>query len=294
MTTEEFIEKARTIHGDKYDYSESIYINSKTHLTIICKTHDRSFSIQPTNHLAQKQGCPICAMEKRTFTTEVFIEKARKVHGDKYDYSKTVYKKNGERVTVVCDKGHEFQTVPREHIHKKSGCPYCYGNKRYTPDGFIELSKSVHGDRYDYSKCVYVNSVTNVIVICERGHEFHTNPTNHTTKRSGCPQCYRERQVGTNIKYFRGKPTILYYVKIGDVYKIGITTQTIKQRFYGQTKGRQIRVIKEWFFEDGADAYTLEQSYKKQFREFKYITTDYIHGGNQELYYKDVLGLDNG
>jgi len=88
-TTEEFIEKAKKINGDKYDYSKVDYNNSKEKVTIICKIHGDFFQT-PSGHL-KGDGCKKCATEttaeKNKSNTFDFIEKAKKIHGDKYDYS---------------------------------------------------------------------------------------------------------------------------------------------------------------------------------------------------------------
>lgn len=62
LTTEQFIEKARQIHGDKYDYSKVEYVNNKTNVCIICPEHGE-FWQTPHNHLKGK-GCPICSESK--------------------------------------------------------------------------------------------------------------------------------------------------------------------------------------------------------------------------------------
>lgn len=88
-----FIEKARKIHGDKYDYSKVDYVNATTKVCIICPKHGE-FWQKPSTHLCGC-GCRQCANEKlsseRMDSTLTFIDKARKMHGDKYDYSKTIY-----------------------------------------------------------------------------------------------------------------------------------------------------------------------------------------------------------
>ena len=89
--TKEFIAKAKAVHGDKYDYSKVNYAKNTTKVTIICKIHGE-FEQCPAYHLLG-QGCPECG-GRRKLTTEEFIEKARKVHGDKYDYSKVNYVNN--------------------------------------------------------------------------------------------------------------------------------------------------------------------------------------------------------
>lgn len=68
-------------------------------------------------------------MTKR-LTTEEFINKARKIHGDKYDYSKVEYINYKTKVLVVCKKcGRELKLFP-DSILKGLGCNNCYGEKR--------------------------------------------------------------------------------------------------------------------------------------------------------------------
>ena len=90
-TTEQFIKDAKNVYGDKYDYSETEYINSITKVKIFCKECNEYFWKRPINHIAGKQGCPECGKKERDkkhfSNTSEFIEKAKKIHGDKYDYS---------------------------------------------------------------------------------------------------------------------------------------------------------------------------------------------------------------
>jgi len=91
--TKEFIEKSIKIHNDKYDYSKVNYINSKTKVLIVCKKHG-DFEQNPYNHI-YGMGCPICGKEKshntQRYDTNIFIEKAKEIHNDTYDYSKVNY-----------------------------------------------------------------------------------------------------------------------------------------------------------------------------------------------------------
>ena len=126
MTTEEFIEKAKEIHKNKYDYSKVEYVNTTTPVTIICPIHGE-FQQRPTDHL-KGYGCKRCAAikanESRKLTTEEFIRRARKVHGDKYDYSKTNYVNNNTKVTIICPIHGEFYQLPYNHLRGK-GCRKC-------------------------------------------------------------------------------------------------------------------------------------------------------------------------
>lgn len=62
MGKEEFIKKATTIHGDKYDYSNVEYVNAFTKVDILCKKHNTIFQQIPNSHL-NGRGCPECGVE---------------------------------------------------------------------------------------------------------------------------------------------------------------------------------------------------------------------------------------
>ena len=101
LTTEEFIEKARAIHGDKYDYSKVVYKTSQEKVIIVCPKHGE-FLQRPNCHL-NGAGCPKCCNNTKK-TAESFIEDARAIHGDKYDYSKVEYVNNKIPVCIICPK----------------------------------------------------------------------------------------------------------------------------------------------------------------------------------------------
>ena len=129
MTAEEFIEKAKAVHGDKYDYSKVNYVDAITKVCIICPEHGE-FWQTPNMHINDKNGCKLCGIKnrsnKRKKTTEQFIEKARKIHGNKYDYSKVNYVNSQEKVGIMCPKHGEFWQNPRKHL-SGCGCSKCYG-----------------------------------------------------------------------------------------------------------------------------------------------------------------------
>ena len=124
-TTEEFINKAKQIHGDKYDYSKVEYKNKKTKICIICPIHGE-FWMTPDKHL-QSQGCPKCAKNYK-MNTDSFKEKAIKVHGDDYDYSKVEYFGNDKKVCIICKEHGEFWQTPHGHL-SGHGCPMCHEEK---------------------------------------------------------------------------------------------------------------------------------------------------------------------
>jgi len=127
MTTQEFIEKAKHIHGSRYDYSLVEYDTTKDKVKIICNDCGRIFLQRPQDHL-RAYGCPYCWGKNKT--TEEFIEEARKVHGDKYDYSEVTYFRAIDKIKIKCRKcGHVFLVTPHDHITHKNGCPYCNSSK---------------------------------------------------------------------------------------------------------------------------------------------------------------------
>ena len=75
LTTYEFIEKAKQIHGDKYDYSKVEYVNSMVKVCIICPIHGEFF-VKPNDHIHKKCGCVKCS-GRYLSNKEVFVEKAQ-------------------------------------------------------------------------------------------------------------------------------------------------------------------------------------------------------------------------
>ena len=199
FTTENFIEKARKIHGDKYDYSKVEYINARISVSIICPEHGEFHQI-PDGHL-HGNGCPYCSNVGQ-ITTETFIQKAREVHGEKYDYSKVEYVNNRTKVCIICPIHGEFWQTPSAHIHQKQGCKLC-SDTTINQETFIEKARKVHSDKYDYSKVEYIDYRTPVCIIChekdeygiEHG-EFWQKPANHL-RGQNCPKCTNEYSYTT-------------------------------------------------------------------------------------------------
>lgn len=210
LTQEQFIERSIEIHGGKYDYSKVEHINNRKKVIIICNIHGE-FKQSPGSHFSGS-GCPVCGREsqteKRKFTTKEFIEDARDVHGDRYDYSKVKYINSRTNVTIICKEHGEFYPRPGNHIGRESGCPECsiietHEDQKKTLEEFIQDSKNVHGDRYDYSKVIYINSKTKVTVMCREHGEFYPTPNLHQ-RGTGCPQCSLLEQSQRQTKTLEG------------------------------------------------------------------------------------------
>ncbi len=120
-STEEFIQKAQSIHDGKYDYSKVEYNNNNVKIEIICKKHG-SFFQTPSHHL-QNHGCPQCGGSNPGSTKE-FTKRVKQIHMDKYDYSKVDYINNKVKVELVCPVHGSFFQTPKKHL-VGHGCIKC-------------------------------------------------------------------------------------------------------------------------------------------------------------------------
>ena len=207
--TKEFIKKAKSIHGDKYDYSKVNYVNNCTKVCIICPIHGEFWQI-PRNHY-HNGGCYLCGKEsmkvKRCMSIEEFVKRAVEIHGNKYDYSKVVLNGSFNNITIICPEHGEFQQTPSAHINNKHGCPICgrisaNNSKKLTNDVFIEKAKKIHGDKYDYSKVDYIDYNTHVTIICPEHGEFQQTPDSHLQGK-GCSKCsHSQSNDETEIKEY--------------------------------------------------------------------------------------------
>ena len=219
LNTIDFIYRSNIIHDNKYDYSKVNYIDAHSKIIIICKIHGE-FEQTPNSHL-QGSGCNNCGVilrsNKAKKSLEEFIEKARLVHGDKYDYSKVDYVSRHTNIIIICKIHGEFEQTPCNHL-KSSGCLKCSrinsAKKRtFNKDDFIKKSRLVHGDKYDYSKVDYIYCDIPVIIECKIHGEFMKTPIAHYNSCIGCPKC-------SNNGF--SKPSILWLDFLSKLYNIYI------------------------------------------------------------------------
>ena len=185
---EEFIEEAKAVHGDKYDYSKVEYINNSTKVCIICPEHGE-FWQTPSNHLSGN-GCKECSKElKRRLMTKSFEEfenEAKSIHGSKYKYDSSTYKNSLTKMRMICPKHGEFWQEPNSHL-KGHGCPYC-ANKFKTKEDFIKAANLLYGGKYSYDKVEYNGARDKVCITCPKHGDFWQEPHNHL-QGHGCPRC---------------------------------------------------------------------------------------------------------
>lgn len=199
-TTESLIEKCKSIHGNEYSYSHTVYKGYNEKIIVTCKEHG-DFTISINKHL-YGQGCPICRYKKASKTkrrsVNDAIQEMIKVHGNEYDYSLiTEYINNKVKLPIICKEHGIFHQSFDNHVKKGQGCPKCAIKKqgerqRLNTDIFIDKCKKVHGDVYDYSKVEYTLSQNEVSIICSKHGEFKQIARNHLFGQ-GCPKCFSEK-----------------------------------------------------------------------------------------------------
>lgn len=234
----EFLKKAIARHGDRYDYSRSVYATQSTTIEVICPIHG-PFEQKAKDHL-KGSGCRKCgttrAREARLLTTEMFVGRAIEIHGNKYDYSRVQYIGDKSPVDVYC-REHDiwFKQHPGRHVNVgASSCPKCFSEsvsraRTKTTEGFIADATVIHGDRFDYGGTIYVGAQKKLWITCRTHGPFEQLATNHLAGY-GCQECavqrvFHERHIP---KGERNDPAWVYVMRI-DVddrlyAKLGYTT----------------------------------------------------------------------
>lgn len=136
--------------------------------------------------------------------TNIFIKRSLEKHGNKYDYSVSLYKNQYSLVKIICPKHGVFEQLAKSHMNGK-GCKLCSNNVKLTTECFIENSKKIHGDKYDYSLVNYVNNKTKVMITCPVHGVFEQRPDIHISKKQGCPKCgviSRTKKQSSNVEGF--------------------------------------------------------------------------------------------
>ena len=200
-----FISKANEIHNNTYNYSLVNYTNSKTKVKIICSIHG-IFEQSPDKHL-RKHGCSNCSPHSHRYKWDEIKLLFHNIHGNRYDYSISEYTTTKNSIKIICKKHGVFSQTPKMHIQGQ-GCPKCGGSKQLTTTDFIEKSNKIHNFLYDYSKSVYINHNTKLIIICKNHGTFEQSANAHLCGQ-GCPDCFKSKGelkiknilIENNIKY---------------------------------------------------------------------------------------------
>jgi hypothetical protein len=145
-TQDSFIKGCMAVFGNRYNYSEVMYNGDKFRVKIICHEHG-AFWARPHDFL-KGHGCPGCgknqASIKNTKKQDVFIQEARRIHGDMYDYSKVVYRRGKVKVEIICSQHGSFWQTPGNHVGQGQGCPKCSASQGEQRILYLLKSWKVH------------------------------------------------------------------------------------------------------------------------------------------------------
>lgn len=269
---EEFLEMDKKVHKENdFLMLKEDFKGMSVPMKMKCNRCGYEFYRKPKDHILGN-GCRRC-LGRYNFTTNEIIEEFKKVHGDKYDYSKVEYINMNTKVCIICNEKDEFGRLHGEFwqtpkIHLKGfGCKKC--SKSYMDaDYFILKANSIHNNKYNYSKVDYKNNHTKVCITCPEHGEFWQTPLSHLSGR-GCPVCndsHIERALmnileNNNIEYIfqyrdkeiLGKQSLDFFLP---QYRLAIECQS------------EIH-YKDNFFKDKREDYSTHLKYRQEMDEQK-------------------------
>jgi hypothetical protein len=231
-------------------------------------------------------------------TREEFLDRCYAIHGDTYDYSKVVYVNDSTKIEIICKVHGSFIQLASSHIYGRASnghsCMGCRADgRRSTREGFLDKCYAIHGDLYDYSEVVYVNSNTKVEIICKVHGSFWQRANSHL-RGNGCPKCAYATKAIIGSQLYAEVPTTVYYIHVvdpcGDYWKVGITRNELSRRFGKTTLDNHLNVVWTYEFESREPAWMFEQFILHKFNGSRVYNPDIsvINDGLTEMFRDDV------
>lgn len=292
LSTETFIERAKMVHQDKYIYSKVDYFkNTFSKIIIICPIHGEF--LQGVGAHLSGSGCPKCGdinvSLKKTTSFYDFEAEASKIHNAKYSYFADGWVNTRTKINIMCPTHGVFSQLPSSHL-RGTGCPECAIDLlRDNSSIFIEKAKQVHGEKYDYSKVVYIQNKKKVDIICSIHGVFSQRCDTHLAGH-GCPHCAKtipptERHENT--------PTYFYVVKYKGLYKIGICLDGARQRYRWDVDNiDDLDILTEITFEGYSKAYMFEQFLIAKYFKHRYFGEQiFKNTGNTEVFKENIYEM---
>lgn len=276
---DEFIEKAKLIHGDKYDYSKVEYVNAKTKVCIICPEHGK-FWQTPNAHL-KGHGCKKCGIKIiwgkiGRKTKDEFIKELEEKFGKIYKYDLVKWVNCHTKIKLIYNNKIIEQTPTKFLASKK---PITYEMVRNTED-FINKAKQVHGNRYDYTKTIYKGQNIPVTIICPEHGEFTIKPCYHLSG-NGCRLCRISNLEIRMMQYLKDNKIKYEYQKYPDFLSEGLSHQSLD--FYLPDYNIAIECQGAQHFKNGGIYQNLEKNIERDIKKHKKCIENKI----QVLYYLD-------
>ena len=288
-----------TLYGNKYDFSLTNYINTKTPVALICNIHGE-FTKSPVSILNENACDECCKKKTKSTDKDTFIEEAIKVYGDKDDYTNTEVVSSKYKVEVRCTKHDLIFKKDIQSYLLGCGCPKCSAEnytliRTKTTEQFIEEAKEVHGNNCDYTDTIYKSAKDKVTIKCNKHNIiFEQHPDNHL-KGGSCRKCLSENiskslkgREGTcgytrsgYVKQANGREACVYLIKCfnenEEFYKIGKTFLDMNKRF---TKANICYKFEEvgFHFGEAGYVYDLEIELHRKYKSYKYRPNEWFAG----------------
>jgi len=278
-----------------YDFSNSVYVNSKTPIMVKCAIHGM-FAKSYTKMYARDQSCLECSKEINGFKkAAIAVKTAYNKFAGKFTYSILKPGLNGKSVLVdiTCPRHGSFVIPLRTHLESKHGCRKCGEEaaaeaKQSNLEEFIAKARVLHNDKYDYSNSKYIQAKEKISIRCPEHGEFTQLASGHLSGY-GCAKC----AISGKGRVDMNKPCILYYLQIKGTtyYKIGITTQTLNHRYRTAFDREQLTVVFTKQYTTGREAYMQEQQLLKLHSK-KLLRQKVLSTGNTEIFKEDIFKGD--
>ena len=288
-----YINKIKNKFGDKFIYDKIDFNSTSDNIILVCTKHNIEFTIKLSSCLKHKKiNCPLCKREKQKetkskkyygYTTKDFIEKANKVHSNKYIYSKVDMLNRDEkgRVCITCPIHGDFWQQPSQHLFGK-GCKEC-GSNKLTTESFIKKAKKIHDDYFCYDKCVYKSTYDYITIICNRcGAEYKVIAHNHLLGR-GCRYCKHSNLELELEKYFKDNNIEFEYQKR---FK-WLGKQSLDFYLPGYNIAIECQGIQHFSYSEKSKIFTKEKMMKTKKNDIKKNKLCY-ENGVKLLYYSDL------
>ena len=244
ISREAYIERANSIHGDIYDYSNSQFKGMQETINVFCKLCEKEWSPYAWIH-AKPDGtgskCKWCSGYGRTI--DDFINAANKVHNNKYTYERIKRYKASSSLRAFCGKHNRaFKVRWYNHVIKGHGCRACGQEKRYNikVEDVIKKFEQIHGEKYDYSLYTEWKGWHKTFpLICKSKehpeHIFYSTPASHFYQQTGCALCGNlstAAKMTSTTEEFVAKARIIH----GGIFNYSKTT-------YGKNHRQNITII---------------------------------------------------
>lgn len=226
FSRDEIIAHFQAIHGERYDYSQVVYKNTVTKVTVVCSSHG-SFEIAPGHH-KNGTGCAKCYLASQRISRADFITRSREAHGDLYDYDLVPERLDvsADKVTLRCNfHGDTFEQSANNHMYGHRGCPKCVAlsltgdaatrgemkSQDKLNTDFVARATAIHGERYNYESTTYIGVAGQIEILCREHGTFQQIAGNHL-RGSGCPDCsriemhsdsFKQKCLEMGVDYFR-------------------------------------------------------------------------------------------